>query len=119
MGVCCSRGNKSKGYKYAGSNNINAVAWYVYNANSTTHPVGHIAPYELGLYDMNGNVSSDYYGSYSTDNQTNPIGSSTGSSCVFRGGTWLFDANGCRVSCYYSTGPSYYWDSLMGLRLAM
>ena len=31
---------KSKGYTYAGSNDLKAVGWYDQNSNSKTHPVG-------------------------------------------------------------------------------
>ena len=50
-------GNKSKGYKYSGSNNVDDVAWYNDNSSNATHPVKTKAPNELGLYDMSGNVS--------------------------------------------------------------
>jgi formylglycine-generating enzyme required for sulfatase activity len=49
-------GSKSNGYKYCGSNAVDDVAWYKYNAGSRTHPVGTKAASELGLYDMSGNV---------------------------------------------------------------
>ena len=49
-------GRKSKGYQYAGSENLNAVAWYFDNSGDKTHPVGQKQPNELGLYDMSGNV---------------------------------------------------------------
>ncbi|QOL25340.1 SUMF1/EgtB/PvdO family nonheme iron enzyme [Thalassotalea sp. LPB0316] len=49
-------GNKSKGYKYSGSDNIDDVAWYSGNANRKAQPVGLKAPNELGLYDMTGNM---------------------------------------------------------------
>lgn len=49
-------GNKSKGYRYAGSNDPNKVAWYENNKNSRNHPVAQKTPNELGLYDMSGNV---------------------------------------------------------------
>ena len=45
-------GNKSKGYKYAGSNNITEVGW----TDDKLHPVGELYPNELGLYDIEGNV---------------------------------------------------------------
>ncbi len=48
--------NRSHGYEYSGSNNINAVAWYDGNSNSRTHPVCMKKPNELGIYDMSGNV---------------------------------------------------------------
>jgi formylglycine-generating enzyme required for sulfatase activity len=49
-------GNLSKGYKYAGSEDLAAVAWYNGTSGFHTHPVGQKAPNELGLYDMCGNV---------------------------------------------------------------
>jgi len=55
-------GVKSKGFKYAGSNNIDEVAWY---GMFDTQPVGLKKPNELGLYDMCGNLyewCNDPYG---------------------------------------------------------
>ena len=48
-------GNKSRGYKYAGSNTIGDVAWYYDNSGRQTHPVKTKRANELGLYDMSGN----------------------------------------------------------------
>ena len=50
-------GNKTHGYLYAGSDNIDEVAWWRENSDGMTHPVGQKKPNELGLYDMSGNVS--------------------------------------------------------------
>ena len=49
-------GNLSKGYDYAGSNNINEVGWYSDNSDGKIKPVGLKKPNELGIYDMTGNV---------------------------------------------------------------
>ena len=49
-------GTASQGYTYAGSNDINEVAWYATNANELKE-VKTMAPNELGFYDMSGNVS--------------------------------------------------------------
>ncbi len=42
--------------KYAGSNNIDEVAWYEDNSGVRTHDVGTKKPNQLGLYDCSGNV---------------------------------------------------------------
>lgn len=42
--------------KYAGSNNIDEVAWYKENSGAKTHAVGTKKANELGLYDCTGNV---------------------------------------------------------------
>jgi len=46
--------------KYAGSNDLDEVGWYVDNSNPNgghrTHPVGSKQANELGLFDMSGNV---------------------------------------------------------------
>ena len=48
-------GAQSQGYTYAGSNNIEEVAWYWSNSPNIMKPVGGKLPNELGLYDMSGN----------------------------------------------------------------
>ncbi len=114
-------GNKSRHYKYSGSNNIDDVAWYYYNSGVNTHPVGTRSPNELGIYNMSGNVCEwclDWYGSYSRGSQTNPQGPSTGSGRVLRGGGCVDGARVCRVSYRRNGDPSLgYGDS--GLRLAL
>ena len=111
-------GNRSRGYKYAGSNTLGNVAWY---DNNRTHPVGTKSPNELGLYDMSGNVCewcNDWLGSYSSNSQYNPIGPASGSSRVYRGGGWFHSARLCRVSYRNDDTPSSSGSDL-GLRLAL
>lgn len=96
-------GNKSQGYKYSGSNTIDNVAWYYYNSGSKTHDVKTKQANELGIYDMSGNVwewCQDWYDSsyYSSSPSSNPTGPSSGSSRVYRGGSWYYYAGRCRVS---------------------
>ena len=114
-------GNKSKGYKYSGSNSISTVAWYG-DYGGTTHPVKQKAGNELGLYDMSGNVyelCSDWYGSnyYSSSPQNNPKGPGSGSKRVFRGGCWNHNEWVCRSARRSCGGPGSR-GSTCGLRLA-
>jgi TPR repeat protein len=102
-------GNKSKGYKYSGSNNVGDVAWYSDNSDDDkTHPVGEKSSNELGLYDMSGNVWEwcwDWYGDYSSDSQDNPVGPDNGSVRVLRGGNWFYPSRGCRLSFRLNYSP--------------
>lgn len=96
-------GNKSKGYEYSGSENIDEVAWYGENSENKTHPVKTKNPNELGIYDMCGNVHEwcqDVYGKYSSREQTNPTGSNR-EDCpyrVSRGGCWSTHSWGYRIA---------------------
>ena len=91
-------GQKSKHYRFAGSDNIEDIAWYRDNANRSTHPVGEKLPNELGIFDMCGNVwewTETPAHSYSVD--VNP----EGNCYIRRGGSWWHEEKNCRVSRRY------------------
>ena len=114
-------GNKSRGYRYSGSNTLDDVAWYGDNSGSKTHAVGTKQPNELGIYDMSGNVSEwcqDWRGSYSSSPQTNPTDAVSGSYRVDRGGSWLYSAWFSRSSSRGGRTPGGR-DGDLGLRLVL
>ena len=114
-------GNKSKGYTYSGSNEIDDVAWHYFNSSSTTHPVKTKASNELGIYDMTGNVGewcSDWYDFYSSVAQTDPTGPAKGSGRVSRGGSWNSGTRHCRSANRGISTPDFR-GNILGLRLAI
>ena len=114
-------GRKSRGYKYAGGNNIGSVAWYYdNNSGNRTHTVATKQANELGVYDMSGNVwewCSDRYGDYRSSSQSDPQGSSSGYFRVYRGGGCYDFARYCRVSIRFLDTPDLR-DNYLGLRLS-
>jgi formylglycine-generating enzyme required for sulfatase activity len=83
-------------YKYAGSSNIDDVAWYGDNA-SGTHAVKTKQPNSLGLYDMSGNVWEWCWDKWSAKYADR----------VGRGGGWSYTAASCSVAIRGSGDPSF------------
>ena len=112
-------GNKSKGYRYSGSNTLNDVAWFWNNSDQSTHPVGTKLPNELGIFDMSGNVSEwcqDWFGAYRKESQTNPIGASNGSQRICRNGGVGQSAQFQEVAHRWAATPDAH-DNYGGFRL--
>jgi formylglycine-generating enzyme required for sulfatase activity len=100
--------------------NLDLVGWYCGNAGNTTHDVGGKAANAGGLHDMHGNVSEwcwDCYGDYPTDPGTDPVGLSSGSYRVTRGGCWSNYARICR-SAVRGFGYPHVSNRFIGLRVA-
>lgn len=99
----CKGGNKSKGYRYSGSNIISDVAWYSGNSGGYVHEVKQLQPNELGFYDMSGNVfeyTSTRRPSYSYN--------------YYCGGYYYSSESDCK-----NTSLDYQVDSKGGLRVAL
>ena len=78
--------------------------------------VGSYLANDWGLYDMHGNVYEWCLDWFDLNNETaaktDPVGSTTGSYRMIRGGSWGDDATYCRSayrSAYYPSGSSYYF----------
>jgi len=94
---------------YAGSDNVDLVAWYSTNAGGTTHAVKTKTANGRGLYDLSGNVGEwvwDWYqGNYEALPKMDPIGPASASNRVFRGGSYLDSAKDQRVAARGKDDP--------------
>ena len=96
------------------------VAWYDDNADSKTHPVEEKRKNALGLHDMSGNVWEwcfDRYGNIEAEDVMDPLGATSGSLRVGRGGSWFYDAERCVVGRRDFIGPSSS-AGFLGIRVA-
>ena len=124
-------GNQSKGYEYAGSNNLDEVAWHLDNSGDVTHSVGNKTSNELGIYDMSGNVwewcldewhdsyvdkpqnlkdlANQSWGNLNVDDDNNRY-------CLLRGGSWGTNARSCRAA-YRGKNFALLHDYCFGFRV--
>ncbi len=127
-------GEKSCGYRFSGSNDLDDVAWYSHwlsdmwagiaeSIKDHPHPVGQKAPNELGLYDMSGNVyewclddwkrdSSKAIPEFTRKNKLRDWGR------VIRGGAWRFSDFQCAVT-FRDQRADDLGSNFLGFRLAL
>lgn len=116
-------GNKSQGYRYSGSDNINDVAVTRENSGSDSPiRVKSKQPNELGIYDMSGNAYEwvdDRGAAYSAEAQTDPQQTS-GSGYVKRGGS-NYHCFSSEPYLFTTTGRYFYGstDWTIGFRIAL
>jgi len=109
------------------SDDIDDAGWFYYNSGEKdkgqkTHQVGKKSPNAWGLYDMHGNVSEwcwdryDYYWEYVNVTQIDPMGASSGTYRVYRGGSYFNQISDLRSAARQAVGPTF-MSSEMGFRL--
>jgi len=105
----------NQGFKYAGSDDVDEVAWYSSNSGRETHPVGQKKPNGFGLYDMSGNVD-EWVWDFGIDRLL-LAAVYVRMGRVRRGGSWGDYARCTRLSNRSIDDPTYRLSSL-GFRLS-
>ena len=120
-------GRLSKGFRWAGSDDPLAVAWFGENSQGAMRDVGLLKPNELGLCDMSGNLYEwcwDFYGRdyYASSPETDPEGPPPGRPATPRGpehsrraGSWREGRESVRVAFRSLDNAGYPGDN--GFRL--
>lgn len=117
-------GIRSKGFSYAGSDNLDDVGWYDRNSRLETKEVGLKQPNELGVFDMSGNVSEWCEDQRHFGYEGAPIDGSAWVDLtedayrVFRGGSWDCDSDTCLSFYRQDDYPSLQHYSC-GFRIAL
>jgi formylglycine-generating enzyme required for sulfatase activity len=114
-------GNKSQGYAFSGSNNLDEVAWYSKTSGNKPHEVGKLKANELGVYDILGNAWEwcwDYYdgGYYKKSTGNDPKGPDRGDHRIYRGGNFNSEKDFVRITRRFALSPTLE-TGLVGIRL--
>ncbi len=96
----------ARGFIYAGSDDIDEVAWYYDNAGEKTHEVKGKKATAAGFFDLSGNVA-EWCGDTLADGNH-----------PYRGGGWYSMEKGCRVD-RSNEYPATERHNYLGLRLAL
>lgn len=110
------------GFRFSGSDDVEAVAWYDRRHGDRTQPVARKAPNQLGIHDMSGNVWEWCQDVFTPDARAIPADGTPyvgpGVERVLRGGCFHNWAVHCTVSKRYEIASGYR-DGCIGVRLAL
>lgn len=124
-------GQLTRGYIYSGSNDLFEVGWIFRNSgdefldgmwhwptleenNGRTHPVGQLAPNELGIYDMTGNVRE---WTFNWNDRTGALTPPSGYGRSVRGGGWVGGEEAAQIDFRNYLSPHFAFEEL-GFRVA-
>jgi len=115
---------RAGGHRYAGGDDVDAVAWHVANSGGRLRPVAGKAPGPTGLHDLGGSVWEWCWDWYAADSYArrgaeavDPAGPDVGTGRVARGGSWANEPGDARVSGRRNRYPPGLRGPRLGLRL--
>lgn len=111
--------HRTRQNRFAGSDEIDYVAWYASNSRGGTHPVGTKIANEIGVYDMSGNVWEWCLGWYDIKDKTEsncPL--EDGIYRLLKGGCWCYGPEACQTALRFGNQPIYGY-SFMGFRVML
>jgi len=109
-------------YMYAGSNELNKIAWYRDNSENKPHETGLKKANKINVFDLSGNVAewcSDWYQAdyYKISSDKNPSGPENGRLKVHRGGSWYNTPEILRITNRRASKPATQ-NATIGFRFA-
>ena len=105
---------------YAGSSDVDQVAWYDENSDGRLHETGEKNPNDFGLHDLSGNAwewTWNWLGAYTPETKSDPAGELNGDKRVIRGGSYDMHDSYARVSLRRTNLPDGHFENL-GFRIA-
>ncbi|MBM4089813.1 MAG: formylglycine-generating enzyme family protein, partial [Planctomycetes bacterium] len=119
--VACRAGARTA-YGYGSKVSLLAqFGWFTENSGKHVHPPKELRPSVRGMFDLHGNLfewTHDWYGDFTSEAVTDPLGAEGGSGRVSRGGCWSNAAASCRPA-YRGTGVPTARGDTFGFRLAL
>lgn len=99
-------GENAASTEFSGSDNINDVAWTIYNAEDDVHQVAQKEPNALGIYDMTGNVAEWIAEKFDKNTR------------LVKGGSYADPASACSIKATQQINLKVK-NKTIGLRLAL